>query len=163
MKRTPAMRAVEDGFLQRTQKALADVGCSSLEFMAQNTGLSVLELARRLNRGASGFGMTIAIYREAQEKGVVRDTAKNLLIGEILVKFPHGWSSSGSVHPAVKIGSWHFDILNYVSNPRFAEYASRIDRELSINKQPPEGWKPAVQDDPLINDLFDRFWPADEA
>jgi len=161
MKQSPAIRAVDESFFDGARKALADAGLGALEFLAANPGASNVELAKRLNRGASGKGMTIAIYRDAETKGCVRDAAMWLLIGKILEEFPDGWGFFGNIAPSVRIGGWRSDIKRHVNDPQIGEYASAIIRELAIENQPPDGWKPAVQDDPLINELFDRFWPAD--
>lgn len=159
MRRTPAMREVEEMFFTHTSMALKSAGYTALEFLAANPGLSPTDLARRLNRGASGLGLVIALYREAEAKGCVRATAKRLLVGEIRNRFPNGWYSADSVGPAVTIGGWRFEMRNYASDPRFGDYASSIVRELAIDHPPPDGWKPDLENDQFINALFDRFWP----
>jgi len=158
--RTAAMEAVDRMFLDRARSALAAAGCAALHFLARNPGASIIELAKRLGRRASAIGLIMAIYEEAAQQGVVRRTAADLLAREIREKFPDGWSSQGTVHPLVKIGSWEDDIRAYVHDPAICGYAKSIMRHLAIDHPPPEGWKPQPQNEPLIDDLFDRYWPV---
>lgn len=115
----------------------------------------------RLNRGVSAIGLVMAIYEEASIKGVVRQTAKDLLIRKIHERFPEGWSSQGDVHPLVKIGRWDSEVSNYGHDSKIAHFASCIMRNLTIDHPPPEGWKPEPRNDPLIDELFDRYWPVE--
>src|SRR5438128_1650026 len=71
---------VDRMFLHTAHKALAEAGCQPLEFLAANEGVSEIELAKRLNRGVSVIGLVIAIYEEAVRKGLLRATAKDLLM-----------------------------------------------------------------------------------
>lgn len=157
--RTPAMKAVDEMFLARARNALNDAGFSALEFLSTNPGLSKVELAKLLNRGASAIGLIMAIYEEAVQGDAVRETAKDLLLRQIRYEFPDGWSSAGNVHPAIKVGSWRRMIKSYVPDPQCGRFASDIIRHLAIDHPPPEGWKPESQEDPLIEELFDRYWP----
>lgn len=157
--RTPAMAAVDNMFLSCAQNALREAGCSALEFLSANPGLSKLELAKLLNRGASAIGLTMAIYTEAVQKGVVRKTAQDMLLREIVAEFPDGWASTGNVHPAIKIGTWDRTIRSYVPHASMGKYAYDIIQHLAIDHPPPEGWKPELPNDPLIDELFDRYWP----
>jgi hypothetical protein len=153
--------SVDRMFLDRARAALAAAGVSALEFLTANPGVSKIELAERLNRGVSAIGLIMAIYDEAAENGIVRDTAKDLLIRRIHAEFPQGWSSCGNVHPAVKLSSWDAEAAKYGRDPRIAGYVDAIVRELAIHHPPADGWKPNLQTDSLIDELFDRFWPAD--
>jgi hypothetical protein len=64
------------------------------------------------------------------------------------------------VHAIVKIGRWYSAIAD--CNPRFGQYAERIVRSLAIESAPQQGWKPQYPNDPLIDGLFNRFWPAED-
>ena len=101
----------------------------------------------------------MAIYAESVQNQVVRQTAKDLLIRAIYEHFPEGWTSSGDIGPAVKLGSWDYEIGNYVQDSSIAHFAKGIMKHLAIDYPPPEGWKPHLQNDPLIDELFDRYWP----
>jgi hypothetical protein len=159
-KRTAAMEARDRMCLEGAQKALEGAGCGALEFLAANPGVSKIELAKRLNRGASALGLTMAIYDEAAKKGVVRETAKDLLIRRICQRFPNGWSTGDEVGPGVKVGTWRYEIKKYVHNAKLGDYAAKIVRHLTVDHPPPSGWKPLPQHDPLIDELFDRYWPV---
>jgi hypothetical protein len=161
MKRAPAMEAVDRTFLDSAKKALREVAQTALGFLFANPEISEQELTRRLNHGANGFGLVMAIYEEAEEIGVVRGTAKDLLLRWLRARFPDGWISKGKVHPHVKIGHWARDIEQYVRDKQMGEYAHRILKELAIDHPPPQGWKPLSKNDPLIDSLFDRFWPVE--
>lgn len=160
LKPTPATKSVDQMFLDHARKALAEVGCGALEFLAANRAASIVELAKRLNRGASAIGLTMAIYDEAARNGVVRGTAKDLLIRKIYQEFPKGWFIEDSIHTAVKIGSWDYDIKKYVLDASVARYAISIINHLTIAHPPPDGWKPQPENDPVIDELFDRYWPV---
>ncbi|HEX5324778.1 MAG TPA: hypothetical protein VFW40_13400, partial [Capsulimonadaceae bacterium] len=142
IKSSAAIRAVEGEFLTRALNSLAVTGLNALEFLAANPGLSAVQLAARLKGGCNAIGLTIAIFREAERTGLVRPTAKSLLIGKILTEFPDGWSSAGGIHPAVKLG-WSALVMRHVSDPLVGQYALLISKELTANNPPPEGWKPA--------------------
>jgi hypothetical protein len=151
---------VDEQFCDQAKKALAETGQTALEFLDLNPGLSLVELARRLNRGASAIGLLMAVYEEAVGKGLLREASKNILLRKILEKYPEGWCTADNVGPLVKIGLWAWEIGRYTDEPRFKTYATQIIREL-IDHPPPERWKPqSERDDPMIDSLFDRFWPA---
>lgn len=155
----PKAQAFEKSLHDQTKKALAGAGCSALAFLAANPTLSELELAKHLNRGASALGLAMAIYEEAIEKKRVRVVARELLLRRIRARFPDGWCFDENVSANVKLGNWDFDIEKYQPDVRIARYARAILRDLTIDHPPVEGWKPQSENDPLINELFDRYWP----
>jgi hypothetical protein len=161
LKRTTEHDAVDRMFYDRAQDALSAAGRSALELVAANPRISIVELAKRLNKGVSPIGLTMVIYHDAAREGIVREVAKNLLIREILEDFPDGWTAKGNVHPLVKIGKWHSEVAAYGSNPRYGEYADHIVRSLTIDNSPEDGWKPQWPNDPLIDELFDRYWQVE--
>ena len=159
--RKRAIEACDRALLSGAQRALAEAGCTALEFLAANPALSNIELAKQLNRGTTAIGLVMAIYDEAARRGIVRDTAKDMLIREICGAFPHGWPGLSLVSPLVKIGSWDSEVNRYGRDPRIDDYAGQIIRHLAIEHPPPRYWKPELKNDPLIDDLFDRYWPVD--
>jgi len=159
--RAESVAAFDRHLLDGARRALAAIGCGALEFLAANPTLSGVELAKRLNRGASAIGLVMVVYGEAVQKGLVREVAKDMLIREICDAFPHGWPNLFLVHPHVSIGSWRSGLTRNVTDPRVEEYSLKIIRELAIENHPPDGWKPKHENDPLIDDLFDRFWPVE--
>ena len=163
LKKTPEKEAVERMFLDRAKSALEDAGYSAFEFLVASPGLSMIELAKRLNRGASALGLIMATYQEACQKGVVREAARDLLVREILEEYPEGWTSEKKIGAGIKLGSWRFEVKKYVKDQTIGTYATEIVRHLSVDHPPPDGWKPDPQDDPLINELFDRYWPIENS
>jgi hypothetical protein len=165
LKATPATEAVDQMFLEGALAALAAARSSALEFLSAHPGLSITDLTQELANQAHGrlspIGFVMAIYREAAQKGAVRDVAKDLLIREIREEFASGWSSGGDIGPSVRIGSWSFHIKRYVLDARAGGYAEAIVHRLAVDHPPPEGWKPEPENDPLINGLFDRCWPQE--
>lgn len=145
--------------LVKAREALAQADVGALEFLAANPGVSPATLAKRLNHGATAIGLVMAIYGAASEKNELRATAKKLLVGEILDAFPDGWPYNAKLHPLVRL-NWSAHIKRRVSAPCVAKYSSRIVLELTMKSPPPRGWKPALVNDPIIDELFDRFWPA---
>jgi hypothetical protein len=158
--RAPALAAVDATFLEAARKALAAAQCGAIEFLAANPGLSKIELAQRLNHGVSAIGLIMAIYEEAAQKGVVREVAKDLLVRRIRERYPDGWSTAGTVRASVKLGRWYSELCEYARDPQVEVYASQIIRHIAIHHPPPDGWKPELQNDPVIDELFNRFWPA---
>ncbi len=154
------MNATDQIFLKHAQSAFAEAAVSALEFLAENPGLSKIELAQRLNRGVSAIGMIMAIYDEAAKRGKVRETTRDLLTRELRAAFPRGWSSTGNIHPLVKIGTFS-EVGKYAHEPKFADYMRPIMQHLTIDNPPFEGWRPEPENDPLINELFNRYWPID--
>jgi hypothetical protein len=146
-------------FRDRARKALAEAGINVLDLLAANPGVSVTELAKRLNRGTSGLGLTMVAFEEASQGGHLRETAKDLLIRRILRAFPNGWLPDANVHPSVMIGAWDSDIERYAKDRTAAVYAFQILRVLTIESPPVAGWKPNAVSDPQIDTLFDRHWP----
>jgi hypothetical protein len=159
-KDTPEKRAVEQAFFNGAAIALKEAGLSALEFLAANPVVSKIELAKRLDRGTTARGLLMVIYHEAERAGVVREVAKDMLIRVILEKFPDGWTSQGSVRPSVKLGGWDRLLSEFVLDPNVSVYGFLIIKDLAIDHQPPEGWKPALPNDPLIDELFDKHWPV---
>jgi hypothetical protein len=152
---------VDAMFLENAQKALAEAGYSALEFLALNPGVSESELAKRLNRGVSAIGLVMAIYKEATRNDVIRVTAKDLLIRKIYEVFPEGWTNEGDVGPAVKMGGWDHHIKKYIQNSQIAGYATKIITHLTIDHRPTDGWRPKLDGDPVIEMLFNRYWPIE--
>jgi hypothetical protein len=132
---------------------------TALGLLNQNPGVSTLDLARHINRGANAIGLTIAIYNEAVAIGAVREVAKDLLVREILHEFPAGWSKKGDVAAGIGLASWYSQICDYAGDPAFSVCAANIIRQLIVDSSPAEGWKPQVQDDVVIDELFHRYWP----
>jgi len=153
---------VDQMFLTKAQAALSAAGYAPIEFLLNSPGASKTDLAKTLGKGASAIGLVMAIFEEACREGVVRDVAKNLLVREIISRFPHGWSSSflDGIGPLAKLSGWRSEVKRYGQDPRFAAYALSIIRELALNHPPADGWRPEPKNDPIIDELFDRFWPA---
>lgn len=162
LKRKPEHEAVDQQFLQNAKRALAEVGYGALEFIAANPGLSTVDLAKSLNRGANARGLVMAVYEEAIRCGVLRETAKDLFVRTIDAKFPEGWFYDEKISAHVKIGGWNHSLYDFVNDERVAKAAKKIMRHLAMDHPPPEGWKPEPQNDPLIDELFDRYWPSEE-
>lgn len=160
LKPTPQKDAVSKMFLESAKKALADADCNALDLVAEHPSLSILELAKKVNRGTNAFGLKLAIYEEAHEKGMVRKVAKDLLIRQINNEFPNGWIQSDEVRPAIRLGPWASDIYDSIRNPQIAKSVKSILRQLTIDHPPPEGWKPQRENDPVIDELFDFYWPC---
>ncbi len=156
-----ALDSVDKWFLDRAHNALQQTGCSALDFLRGNQGVSVLELAKRLNRGVSALGLIMAIYEEAVSSGVLRATAMELLLRKIHQEFPDGWTTHENLSASVMIGDWDYEIMKYVHDSQTTECATKILKHLTIDYPPPEGWKPKLVDDPLLDDLFDRYWPVE--
>jgi hypothetical protein len=161
LKTTPSIGPIDRKFLRETKNALAASGHEAVELLRSFPADSLNELVDRLGHDASGFGLLMAIYEDAQQRGVVRQVAKDLLLRRIRERFPLGWIGIEEVSPLVRLGSWETSIEKYCPNTQYYHYARDILRELTINNQPHQGWRPEIASDPLIDGLFDRYWPLD--
>lgn len=156
--------SVERRFLTATEEALAETGCSALELLNSSSKSSVNELFDSLpsvSKWACSAGLKMAIYDEAVKKNVVRETARDLLFRDISREFPGGWLNGGKPDALSKLFGWYSDIESYVSKRDVAELAEQIIRHLTIDHPPSDGWKPESKNDPLINEIFDRYWPVE--
>jgi hypothetical protein len=160
-KPTEAMKAFERSLCDKTRAALTDAGFDPLSFLASNPRASMVELAKRVNRGATALGLIVSIYEDAITLGIVRETAKDLLLREIMEQFPNGWFTDSAVCASVKLGRWSYHINAHVGDTTCGQYASGIVSAITIDEPPPEGWKPELPSDPFIDDVFDRIWPID--
>ncbi len=158
---TEETRNVDRMFMESTRKALGVAGYTALKFLDANPGLSESELIDRLGRGASGFGLLMTIYEEAEQAGCIREVARDLLVRKIVQKLPNGWASDDDGRPSAWIGLWDSSIRRYVSDRQCGKYAANIVRHLTVDHPPPDGWKPQSNDDPLIDELFRRYWPRE--
>ena len=118
----------------------------------------MIELAKQLNRGVSAIGLTMATYEEAAQSGEVRKTAKNLLIRMLCAEFPNGFFED-EIGAHIRLGSWRYDIKRNVHDPYIHDCACNIMKHLTIDHPPPTGWKPEPHNDPLIDELFNQYWP----
>jgi hypothetical protein len=150
--------SVDQMFLDNASKALESAGCRALELLRKNPGASKIDLAKWLNRGVSAIGLIMAIYQEAAKKGRIRDTAKDLLIREISARFPQGWPSGK--HAGATLSGWAYELERYGGTPGLGRFANGIVRHL-VSEDPSPGWKPLPDHDPLIDGLFDRYWPLE--
>lgn len=164
LKSTPEKEAVDRAFLNGTKEALATSGYTALGLLSRNHGQSVAKLFEglsKVNKWACPLGLKMAIYEEAIRENAVRDVAKDLLNRTIIEAFPEDWRPDDKFHASVKIGNWALEIHKYVLPPEIGKYADNIVRHLTIDHPPPKGWKPELDNDPLINELFDRYWPIE--
>ncbi|MBS0261516.1 MAG: hypothetical protein JSS02_06120 [Planctomycetes bacterium] len=143
----------------RARNALASIGTTALQFLEDNPGMSKVELAAKLGKGVSALGLIMAVYSDAVKLGKVRDIARDLLIRQILERFPCGWSSIGPVGPLVKIGMWRSHVCDFGRDPNFCLYAKHILRDPTVDHPPADDWKPKLREDPLIDAVFERLWP----
>jgi hypothetical protein len=144
--------------------ALQSAGISALDFLAANPTLSTIELARRLadqaGRNVNAVGLIIAIYEEAQQKGCLRETARDMLVRALYDASPNGWSPETNMHHEIAICSWSHCLKSCSPNRFVGEYATRVFTHLAFEHAAYLGWTPLPQNDPLIDELFDRYWPA---
>ncbi len=153
----PSIADVDRHFREVAQNALDRLGVSALEFLYRHPAVSLLELAKRLNRGASAIGLSMVIYQEAERAGRTREIAAELLYRQILAKFPDGWYTDPRVHPMAKLLRWHSAAADYTETS--APYSLAVLRYLTMENAPPEGWKPTSVDDERLRHAFDRCWP----
>lgn len=162
---TPSSKAFEKRLMEEVLKSLEIAGASALEYVSAHPNLPTSELAKKLSQETgmklSGVGFVMAVYNQAARLGQLRNLAKDLLIRRILSAFPNGWATMGDIHPAVRIGSWVQEIERSCDDESAKYAASAIIRNLAVDHQPPDGWLPSQADDPRIEELFARFWPAE--
>ena len=101
-------------------------------------------------------GLTMVLFDEASQQSNVRTLAKDLLYRKILEEFPQGWVEDEIVRATVKLGSWHYDVLEFA--PEYEGSAAAILRVLATTQVPSRGWKPKSVDDERLRMLFDAHW-----
>ncbi len=159
--KTAAIAAVDAMFLDRARKALEVAGADSIGFLFDHPCESPVELAKRLKGGGSALGLLMAIYADASARGMTREVAKELFLREIIDQFPFGWSFDEDVRPFVRLGGWNSALCKCIGDSTVGEIARKIVHHIAIDHPPPHGWKPQNSNDPLIDELFDRYWPID--
>lgn len=153
----PSIADVDRHFREVAQNAFDRLGLSALEFLYRHPAVSLLELAKRLNRGASAIGLSMVIYQEAERAGRTREIAVELLYREILAEFPDGWYTDPRVHAGAKLLMWHSAAADYTATS--APYSLAVLRDLTMENAPSEGWKPTSVSDERLQHAFDRCWP----
>ena len=151
---------IDRGFYQHAKDALDRIGTSATEFLQRYPKLSKRELAESIGNGVTSRGITMVLFEEARERNDVGRLAKDLLFRKIVAEFPAGWRNDTKVCASVKLGSWHYDILEFA--PEFKESAVRILRTLTSINSPEIGWKPESAEDERLSPLFEGSWRQSE-
>jgi len=147
-----------DRLFQGTARSVLDEkNLTALEWVEQSPGANPVELAKRLQARANAAGLIPLIYLEAAETGKIRMIAKELLLREILARFPDGWFHDDDVRASVKLGGWVSHLRRH--SEHHGVLARNVLRELVIDHSPPEGWRPASLDDERLTQVFDKCWP----
>lgn len=150
-------------FMEGTKSALASMGIGPLEYMQSQPGVPLSRLAQplaELNKWSCPIGLALAIFEAAAAKTKLRDVAQDMLARGICEAFPEGWNHIANVHPIVKLSSWGQRELELTAqDSQIEHYIDEMMRHLS-DHPPPNGWKPEPKDDPILDDLFDRYWPT---
>lgn len=157
---TSTRHPTDELFANNSRKALKAAGYGAIEFFGANPGISPAELARRLGKKSNGIGLIIALYDEANEEGLVREIAKDLLARAILDAFPEGWPDQATSSTVVPLSGWEHKLRKYVPDPSIGIFSKSIVKDLVFDHPPEKSWKPQPKSDPLLNELFDRCWPT---
>lgn len=158
--RDPVHQRVDNMFRSEAKEAISATGKTALQLLAEHPDISTIELAEQLSGRVGALGIEMLILEEAEEQGIVRDIAKELLIRSIRENLPHGWIDDGRVHPLCKISMWEMIVVNYTKVSNREYYTERILCDLGIENPPRDGWKPEWPNDPRIDELFDKYWPV---
>jgi len=151
---------IDDGFYQRARSELENRGVTATELLRRHPSQSKTELAKIIGNGVTARGLTMILYQEAHEQTSVRDLARDLLYRKIVQEFPEGWTEDDPVRATVKLGSWHYDVVEFASECE--EKATKILQSLATTDRPETGWKPTSSDDEQIRRLFEIHWVRSE-
>ena len=151
---------IDRGFLEQALTVLRRHGTSACEFLRENPDRSKKQLAEMLGTGVTSRGLTMALFTEARQQSKVRELVRELLYRKILQEFPDGWRSEDNIRPTVKLGSWHYDVVEFA--PECEETATTILKALATNDKPERGWKPQSPEDERLRHLFETYWNVRE-
>jgi len=143
------------------ESTLKSRGLTATEHVYTHPRQSILQLANLLKNNVTPVGLTIAIYKEAVSKGLIRQIAKELLFRKIIQEYPDGWTSFDEIGPIVTLVDWVYTFKSNVKTSLEIEHANRIYSDIARDVIPPEGWKPESADDLYLIELFNRNWPVD--
>lgn len=147
---------IDQGFYERANNEFGKLDLTALEFIQRHPICSKKKLANIIGNGVTARGLTMKLFEEAKQQNILEKIARDLLYRKIINEFPDGWVEDEVIRPAVKLGSWHYDILEFA--PEYDESAIKILRALATTHQPNIGWKPSTANDELLLLLFKLFW-----
>lgn len=153
--RTP--KEIDQNFFKVASNALAVLGVTGTEFLEQHSRQSKKRLAELIGRGVTARGLTMVLFKEARQQSSVRDLVRELLYRKLVQEFPNGWNDDGNIRPTVKLGSWHYDVVEFA--PEYEQEATAILKALATTDKPESGWIPSSSDDQRLRELFNTYWP----
>lgn len=99
-----------------------------------------------------------ALLDEAKANGTVEHRARDLLVRDL--ELPNGWPPSEPPEAGeALIGalvSWSGGIVTHLTE--YETTVNAVEDALLADETIPVGWRPASADDPLLLDLFRRYW-----
>lgn len=128
---------------------------SVTDYVASRPGVTLLDLADQLG---SGNVAEVQIARqwlaEAQASGAVEKCARGLLARIVRKALPKGWGKGWATERV-------FAAFTDALRPAYEDAADRVCLALDESADLiSEGWIPENEDDPLIVDVFQRWWGA---
>lgn len=145
----------------RVEDRVRQRGFSSVTQYAQNRiGVPLLELADELGPDdIAAAQITLLLIEEALRAGDIRNAARDLLVRQLRVALPAGWSNplneSTRSEVAGAIADWYSDLEDYIDRDNMRA----AGREL-LAAQLPLGWRPAAPDDAIVATFVDRCMRA---
>jgi hypothetical protein len=147
---------IDRDLYERALTELQKLGVTATELMQRHPDCSKKKLAEIIGNRVTSRGLTMTLFEEARRQETVRSLARELLYRKIINEFPEGWFEEENVRSTVKLGSWHYDVLEFA--PEYEESAVKILTALATTQKPDVGWKPTTADDERLRLLFETFW-----
>jgi hypothetical protein len=131
---------------------------TAAQFADSQPMASLVTLARQLgkNKDVAGAQLEKVLLHEAEVAGTMERCARSLLVRKIHEELPEGWHTDwdedSRYRRAGAFSSW-FAGLGSSSEPA-------VDRIYgALEGAPlPEGWLPAGPDDPILVEIFQKYW-----
>lgn len=148
--------SIDQEFHQRAVSELKRLGVTAAELLQNHPDCSKKKLAEIIGNGMTSRGLTMVLFEEARQHSRVRALAQELLYRKILDEFPDGWFEDENVRATVKLGSWHYDVLEFA--PEYEESATAVLKAMATTNKPNTGWKPNSSMDERLRLLFETHW-----
>jgi hypothetical protein len=149
----------ELGTRRKTEESLRISGLSIQELLETYSRESYKELSQKLAMNAAPMSLKQLAYELAVAENNVKTFVKDLLFRHLIHQFPNGWPQQSGDDIHFSFHRWLSDISDLAKEFSLIVFSLKVSRHLSFVAPPVVGWIPITRNDPIIEQLFDRYWP----
>ena len=143
---------------RRLMDRLAGLGFESAEaFVAAREGKTFEQLAKELAPDVAPVQVEMMYLRECRDAGRLLEAASECLARTIIERFPRGWGLGVRLdyRTASALAAWISDMMHDVEQSELDDRVlGAIADVLQKTHPPPQGWRPANGEDPVIQRAF---------